>query len=420
MLVVKMNKVNLFKLNTYNNSLPTCLTHQANMIVGLSFFILEVIFLTLYIFNFWFKANLTTLVLLSFILILVLAWSILYFLELNIFNLLFYLLLRGRPLIVFRHWLSLNHPNFPPGISFGLKHVRFNIINELKLNFWGSLEIKSNCLTGSLKNNETILTIPFNMANYENQTLLINTIKSNCPNLTTNARLDKFIVKPPLIGAKRMHGVTLLILLYLLFDINYTTFNYLELLKDYFYALKQSGINSVEKSWYYKKALQIESMNPKFSYIWSRFYDSKHIKNNIVFLKAKYLFDSGNYMQSLDAIRSGLKNDPKNFRLELINARFLSALHKYDLADKALIESSQLHETKLLPKFYRFSLALNSDDKTKADKLYNEFKDSFDKDVFGDKDKWPPFSSNFLDDIWYREDFNYIFEMLLHKGYKVD
>ncbi len=416
-----MNKVNLFKLKTYNNSLKTCLTHQWNMMIGLSFFILEVVFLTLYVFNFWFSCNLTNLVLLSFILILTLAFVLLTTFELNVFNLIVYPLLRGKPLIVFRELISLNNPNYPPGISFGLKHIQFPIIKELKLNFWGNLEIKSDCLTGCLNkiHNETILTIPFSLANYQTQMLLINTIKNNCANLKLNARLVKFMVKPPLAGAKRMHGVTLIILLYLLFDINFTTFNYLELLKNYYYATNLTEIHGIPVSVFFQRACLIEKCNPQYSYIWSRFFASNHIINNLAYLKSKYYFQTRDYDNCLTVLKNGLIRDAKNFRLELAYARYLSALKHYDLADKSLIKSSELHKTKLLPKFYRFSMAINLNDKVKADKLYADFNQSLTKEVFGDKPKWPPFSGSFLDDIWYQEDFNYIFEMLLNKGYEV-
>src|SRR5271168_4207064 len=126
---------------------PTSFSHRGLALLGSTLISFEILFVILLAVPFWLDANLVPLAVPVVVLVAIFANTMLSFLESPAVCRMLRSVLNGRPLVVYRQWISFDEQGF----TFGVRRISWDVIDQVSLNFFGTLLITSRKLCGPAK-----------------------------------------------------------------------------------------------------------------------------------------------------------------------------------------------------------------------------------------------------------------------------
>jgi hypothetical protein len=211
-------------------------------------------------------------------------------------------------------------------------------------------------------------------------------------------------------------------LFFLLFyvDVIFSTFSYLEILKNYTIA-KETGESSTSSEImaekYFDLAENIRNHPLPISWVTRKIFQTDSARSGVMQVRADALWSMNKRGAAIASMRDALEVHGKNFRAELKLARMLVAMNQtkeaYEVLDKAGAKSKKA----FVPKMYVLALLHqeNSPGGESAQHFYDRAMKSLDDELFKDVTGWPPGVSPYLPDVWHREDIDFVFERMLHR-----
>jgi tetratricopeptide (TPR) repeat protein len=382
--------------------------------VGAAFIVFEILFLAMYSDSFWFSVDVTWLGIPTIFAALAIAHYALSFAESKRACRILSFLFKGRPPILYRHWLIAQDSESDAGLSFGLRHIIWSAIHEVDLTMLGNLVIKSYVLCGRSSKAEVILKIPFGVAAYETQDALLKLLKEKCPDVIINPRLLKRINTKEMKGAKWIPAIGATFLFLVLCDVGDSTFKYLEILKGFYLTQtteKDPSPDAQLAHRFFNKSEVLLNNPIPFSWVTKKLLREGRGAANVYEAEADALFALGRKEEAIKATQQALSFSPKNFRINLKLARLFLLAHDQRKARQQIEQAIDNHKHSLLPGLYM--VAFLSDYGKNPNQFWKSYEDDLDDDVFGDEPAWPPGGNRFLHDVWYREDLSFIVDKLV-------
>jgi len=216
----------------------TSFSHRGLALIGAALVSFEILFVILLAVPFWLNANLVPLAIPAVVIMAIVGNALLSFLEGPAVSRMLRFVLNGRPLLVYRQWIRFDEQGF----TFGVKRINWDVVDEVALNFFGTLLIKSRKLCGpanlvkgvDLNPPDVIVKLPFAAIAFSDQHQFVKTLEEKRPGLALNERLKKQIHQPLIKGMQYVQGASVIFLALALLDLGYATFAYLETLKQYY------------------------------------------------------------------------------------------------------------------------------------------------------------------------------------------
>lgn len=391
--------------------LPASKAHQLLALIGTTFIFFEIIFVELYSDNFWFSLDISWIGIPAVLVCAVLAHFFLKFIESDRVCRWLYFLWKGKPVLIYSRWTELDSTGF----SYGIRHVQWNAVDELFLTFFGNLEIRSYSLSGD--NNglpDPLFKFPFSAASQEDQLAFLNAAQAGRPGLKFNQRLEKRIHSPLIRGQNAIQLGGAAFMAVILLDVGYSSLVYLDMLKHYHLA-RTHGIagDAAAGRTELAKADSIREHPLPISYVTSRFLHVGTSGAGVMQARANALWDMGDPESALKDTDKAIEMSPDNFRIHLLRARILTALHREDDAKAAIETAIDKHKNSLMPRLY---LVVNARRKnqTEAVTAYDQTMEALKESTFGEEPVWPPGGNRFVHDVFYSDDIYFIFDPLLN------
>lgn len=393
-------------------------SHMILTLVGTAFLCFEFVFLNLYFDRSWFGMDLRVYGVPIIILSLVLAHFLLTIAESNRVCRWFALIFKGRPLVVYRKWLTLNED----GIMFGIKPILYSAIDELELTLLGNLVFKSRSVCGAKAAfPDKVLKIPFPAADFATQDVFLAAIQKHKPNLLMNKRLASGRKNVMQQGAQATQLVSAAIMALLLFDVGFSSFYYLDLLKN-FYLAETDLLDKkpAEAADHFAKAEDLRLHPLPFSWVSSKFLKSSNVAAGIWEERARVLWLQGKHD---DAIADGVKaiaESPTNLRHRLFQTRMLVDENKIPEAKEQLNKILEDHKHSFMPRLYLLAISKvqNKGDQGKVDEEYKTQLDPCFADTYVNEPHWPPGGNTFFTELFYSEDSRFLLDRFLGSKYE--
>jgi tetratricopeptide (TPR) repeat protein len=396
----------------------TSFSHRGLALVGTTLVLFEVIFVVLLATPFWFDLNLVPLGIPAVVAIAFVADILLKLLESKAVSRRLKFVLNGRPLLVYRQWIRFDEHGF----TFGVKRLRWDIVDEAALNFFGTLLIKSRNLCGpaevvnEVDQNpaDVIVKLPFAAIDFASQNLFVNKVRSKKPDVLFNKRLTKQIEQKLIKGMQYVQGASVVILALALLDLGYATFAYLETLKQYYLCRVDAASAQIDSARaHFEKAEELR-LNPlPISYITPRLTSFGGVSETYQQARWEALWALGRREEALAVAKSVADQSPKGFRSHLKVARLYSELGNDQAAQAQIEEATKKREDALLPRFYLFSYFMGKHESDQARQKFNEYSAKLDDEVFGKEPAWPPGDIRYVDSVWYEDDLKFVLNRLL-------
>lgn len=402
-------------------AIPASASHQILTLVGSSFLVFEFIFLYLYFDRFWFAVDLSIMGIPCIMLSLAIAHFLLILAESDRVSRIFFFFRKGSPLVVYRKWLSLDED----GIKFGMKHLRYEAVDELELTWFGNLIFKSNALCGKKQAiPDTVLKIPFAAADFSKQEILLALLKEKNESIKLNKRLatgrSPALQKGSQITQLATAGIMSLVLL----DLGFSSFYYLELLKNYYLAETDIllGNNSDFES-HFQRAEELRLHPLPISWVSSKFLKNSSVSAGTWAQRARVLWLSGRHKEAIENSRKSVQEAPTNLRHRLFLTRLLVEENLQKETREQLDEILKDHKHSLLPRLYILAIEKakqdeNSEDKNKLGKIYKEQLDFCYEDTFQNEPHWPPGGNRHFMELFYSDDIKFLLDRYLQNNYQ--
>lgn len=391
--------------------LPTSLSHRLYTLLGATFVVFEGVFLILWANDFWFRINLVLLALPVLLVACAVAHLFLCWQESPRGIAFFAWLFKGQAPITYRRWLSLDDS----GIVVGSRRVIWEAIDGLTVTFLGNLQIRSFALSGTLvKVPEAILKFPFGAANVSEQIALVTAVKEHKPNLITNKKIDKAFNAKPLKGEVILRYLYAGFIVLLLCDISFSTFSYLEMMKQYHQAQTSAKNQQMEKAKEYLAAAEkIQDNLPAFSYTTPKLLKDGSVAAGALRARAETLWALGDKQGATDAAYRAQKAQPASYKTNLLLARLLVEDGKLAEARAQVISAIDARADELMPYLYMMAIYCQMDKRPAAERLYKQTVNTLIDDVFGEEPLWPPGGNRNLHELFSSDDVNFLFVRLL-------
>lgn len=426
----------------------TTAAHRGVTLMGFSFVVFEVFFLTLYSDSYWFPVDLTWLGAPAVLVAMVIAHLLLVSIEsrkgLQIASCIF----KGLPPVVYRKWATINERSYAPGVEFGLRRVTFEAIDELELTFWGNLRLKSYSLCGRFPKPpatapaasaskdhppDVILKLPLGVASPAHQKELVAVMQKHKSAMLLNKRLVKQINAPELTGKAQawIQQLGVVFLFLVLLDVGHSTFTYLEILKSYYQA-QQTALTSTNGSRgdaqkLFDRAETLRQHPLTISWVSNKLLNEGIMASGILQARADALWRMERKDEAVQSAREALALSPKSWRINLKLARYLTFMGDGRKAHAEIETAISDHKGSFLPRLYMLALKKEhgipgparaaptdtASSGTSLTGLYKKYRDELDDEVFGKEPVWPPGGNRFLHDVFYRDDITYIFDRLI-------
>lgn len=392
------------------STLYTSHTHRAILLISFTFVIFEIAFLSLYIDKFWFNIDIAWLGIPTLLVSLAAAHLVLIGLESDFSCQVFSLLFKGRPPIVYRKWISVDNEY----LKYGIRYFRKSVIEEIVLTPFGNLLLQSRALCGAeQKASDILIKIPFSVAAAQEQKILIESIKSSCPNLIINKRLEKGISQKRIKGMQAVQMLSVLFMAVILLDLGQSSFYYLQMLKQYYLAQVEAKNNNAPIALkYLEDGDELLKNSPKWSLASSRFMISGPTAAHIYTARSLALHYLHRDDEAIEAALKALDLYPTNFRINLYLARLYTSMDKPNLAKQQVNEAIDSHRHSFLPKLYMICITDIFDGKGAAAQEYNHYLTELKEDTFADEPIWPPGGNRFLSEVFHSEDIDFVFNNL--------
>jgi tetratricopeptide (TPR) repeat protein len=428
----------------------TTFAHQMFLLISSAFFVFELCFLWLYSDRSWFFANLILWSVPTTLLTLALAHGILRWLESPTGCRLSWPIGKGMPLVCYRNWVVVDEPEFPAGIQFGNRRATWRAIDQAELTFFGNLLFKSHATSGGsikrvvkgkerdLNPPQLIFKLPFGVASRRDQIRLITLLLSRNSSCLLNDRLKKQIAKDEPKGSQVVLNIVSVCFLLFFTDVVYSTFNYVEMLKEYCLAHESAdadSINMPDAGKHFEEAEKLRLHPLPISWVTRKMFDTASTKSGVMQIRADALWSMQKHQEAIDSMREALEEHSKNYRAELKLSRMLvedgRLEEAYPILDKALEKSKKA----FVPRMYYLALLhrqrkehqstnsmsdaihagsnATSVNRESAEMFYENTMKSLDDELFKDFTGWPPGVSPYLPDVWHRDDVEFVVRRML-------
>ncbi|PWT95456.1 MAG: hypothetical protein C5B53_11440 [Candidatus Melainabacteria bacterium] len=398
----------------------TSFAHRGFVLIGTTLVLFEILFLILYVNNFWLAVDLVPWGIPAVVVMAALAHLLLCRLESPSVCVALAAIFKRKPPLVYRRWLSFDEMS----ITFGAKRVLWDVIDEANLTMFGNLVLSTRALcgpasmAGGKERNpaDILLKLPFGTISLQSQKQFIELLNSKRPDLPANARLTKQIAQPVLKGINQLQGLSVIFLALVLMDFGYSNFRHLELLKEYFLSEKESlaGTTSGAKE-HYEKA-EFLRLNPlPISWISRKVMSIGKIAADVEQVRSEALWLLGRKDEAVAAALMAAEQAPKSFTFRLRLARLYASLGKEGQAKEEITKVGDDHKESLLPRLYMLAIYLQANQAKSARDCMDAYLEHLDKEVFSTPPAWPPGEAPFLHELFYRDDLDFITQRLLNR-----
>lgn len=384
--------------------------HQLLALIGMTFVLFEIIFVQLYSDNFWFNFDISPFGIPAILLVAGAAHGLLLILQSDRVSRFLYPLLLGKPPLLYTRWLRLEKEGF----RYGIRTVQWKAVDELFLTFFGNLEIRSYVLSGNVSGRaDPLFKFPFGAGTQENQRLFVERVKSQCPGVKLNKRLEKRINSPIVRGQNAIQLGGAAFMAAILFDLGYSSFAYLEMLKHYHLARTAAiaGDTNTAKSELQRADSFYQHPLP-ISWVTNRFLTLGSSGAGIMQARSLALNAMGDRNRAIDDADRALAMSPENFRLHLLRARLLYDAGRKEEAKAAIHSAIDKHKESLMPRLYLVAAA-KDDGQTAVEDSYSDAINALIENTFGEEPVWPPGGNRFVHDVFYSDDIYFIFNKVL-------
>ncbi len=393
--------------------LLTSFSHAGFVLIGTAFLLFEILFVTLLANSFWFPLNLVPLGVPVIVLITAATHFVLRASEEEPLVRALSFIWKGRPPVLYRRWLKLDENGF----TFGVKRIRWTVIESAELSFFGNLVFKSRalcgepCLINGKDHNpaEVILKLPFSAAGLNEQKRFFEALKANRPAVQLNSRLLKQIEQPKLKGIALVQAATVAFLFAALVDAGYSTFVYLETLKGYYQCLLDGRDRKSTALSNFERAEDLRLHPFPISWVSRKLTSFGGVSEVLQQARSEALWSLGKREESVAVAKEIAESSPKAFRSHLRLARLYCLLGKQDCAQDELKTAIEKRDEALLPRVYLISLLLERGRNHDALEAFEKYSSKLDEEVFGERPVWPPGGERFVTDVWYRDDLDFVF-----------
>jgi tetratricopeptide (TPR) repeat protein len=398
----------------------TSFAHRGFVLIGTTLVLFELLFLILYVDNFWLPVDLIPWGIPAVVVMAVAAHLLLLWLESPFACVVLAPIFKRKPPLVYRRWLGLDEMS----ITFGAKRILWDVIDEASLTIFGNLVLRSRALCGaqSIENGkdknpaEIVLKLPFGTIPLKSQKQFVEILQSKRPELALNARLTKQIAQPVLKGINQLQGLSVIFLAIVLMDFGYSNFRHLELLKEYFLSEKDSLSGTVSGAKEHYEKAEALRLNPlPISWISRKVMSIGKIAADIDQVRSEALWLLGRKDEAVIAAQSAAEQAPKSFTFRLRLARLYAACGKEEQAKEEITKLGDDHKDSLLPRLYMLAILLNGNQVKNARDSMAAYLEHLDKDVFAPPPTWPPGEAPFLHELFHRDDLEFITQRLLNR-----
>lgn len=406
--------------------IKTSLSHRGYSLVKMSYPLFGLVFIDMFSTSTWFESDIQWLGIPTIVAILVSAHVFLLFLQTDRAARLYYLIHRGKPPAVYLNWLEISDDEAPT-IKFGLRGLNLSCVDELHLTMWGNLIFKSRSVCGSLVKNgveeieaDDVFKVPFGVVSSKEQKEFIELVQRVRPDVVLGKRLQKRMIAKHVKGEDYIQSLGAVFLLFVLFDLSFSLFGYLEMLKQYHLAQvvargSLSSTTEVKTSAddHFKKAETMLESPPGISLVKRTVLHKGYSTGAVYQSRGEALWYMGRRDEAIKSLQTALEYYPKSLRMHLELARWLAIEGRLREARKVLFDLADEHEDSLLPRLYTIVLFRRGDDEKKAKRYYDIYADKLDLEVFGEEPWWPPGGNRYLNDSWSRDDVHFLLDELL-------
>jgi hypothetical protein len=387
--------------------------HTLLALVGMTFILFEIVFIDLYSDNFWFSLNIQWLGIPTILILAVLAHGLLVALESKRACRWLSLICKGTPPVVYRKWLSIDES----GITFGIRHLKWEVIDELALTWLGTLQIKSRALCGDqTAQPDIVLKVPFGAAAQREQKQFLELIRSARTDLKVNNRLEKRVNSPIVKGQNIMQFAMATMMMMILVDVANSLFTRLEMLKHYYQAQKSAlagGTDAIATATAeLTQADQIRDHPLPISYVTTQFLSRPAATAEVLLARSDALMAMNRTKDAIADSKNVVDCTPENFRAYLHLARQLQQVGEVEESRRQIELSITKHKDSLLPRLYLIS-SLRHDNPHESSEQYKKTLDHLMARVYDGEPVWPPGGNRFVTDVFYQPDVHFVFDRLI-------
>ncbi|MBX9725552.1 MAG: tetratricopeptide repeat protein, partial [Candidatus Obscuribacterales bacterium] len=330
------------KKNAYCGLLQSSMAHQILTLIGFAFICFEVVFIELYFDNFWFGLDLSMLGIPAILAAVAVAQLLLSVAETEYACRLLSFALKGKPLLVYRNWLKLTEQD----IVFGSKHIRYEAIDELELSWFGNLIIKSRIVCGAdAKSPDILLKFPFAAASFDTQEIFLAAVRSKRPGVKMNKKLETGRNPTMQKGSQATQLMTASLMTLLLLDVGFSSFYFLEMLKNLYLAetdLLHSSLKESEAHFGRAENLRLHPL--PISWVTGKFLKDSTVAAGIWEQRSRVLALQGKTDEAIEDSLKAIKEAPKNLRHRLYLSRLFVDSNKIKEANEQLDKIIEDHK----------------------------------------------------------------------------
>lgn len=304
------------------------------------------------------------------------------------------------------------------GFTFGIKHIRWDAVEELELSWFGNLIVKSRMICGTQqKDPDVIIKLPFGIADNATQIRFLEQARAKRPQVILNKKLlkvDATLAK----GAQVTQIATAAIMSFVLLDVGYASFYYLELLKNLYLAetrlLTTKNAADPEAVHLFERAENLRKHPLPISWVTGKFLNSSTVAAGLCIERARLSWLLGKRDEALQLAEKSFEYAPTSLRHRLYKARLLVESGKPDQARAELDKLIEQKESALLPRLYLLALAESPQVRNPSpNKEYENQLAACYAETFGEEPYWPPGGNRFFTELWYSEDLRFLMDRFL-------
>jgi len=402
----------------------TTVSHQAFILLSSAFCFFELIFLWLYSDRSWFGTDLLFWTLPAAVFTIGTVHFVLRWLESPVGCKFTGFISKGLPLAPYQRWLLINESGFEPSVRIGNRRALWSAIDSAEMTFFGNLRLLSRASSGSAVMRsargkeydanppQQLFKIPFGIASRKDQNFFIELLRKENPACEFNSRLLKQLKNDDPRGATVVLKIVSLFFLLFYIDVVFSTFSYLEVLKNYTLAKESSESANA----YFQKGEHLRLHPLPISWVTRKMFQTDSAKSGVMQVRADALWSMNRREEAIASMRDALEEHGKNFRAELKLARMLVDTRQLKEAYEVLDRAGEKSKKAFVPKMYVLALLQSGKSASgeSAQQFYQRAMKSLDEELFKDSTGWPPGVSPYLPDVWHREDIDFVFEKMLH------
>lgn len=396
--------------------LHTTISHQILTLLSTAFLLFELVFLTFYFEQSWFGIDLIVFGLPAVLACVLLTHFLLIGAESNLSCRLFGFIFKGKPPLAYKKWLRLEND----GIVFGTKHLRWEALDELELTMLGNLVVKSRLLCGAQAlHPDKVLKFPFGITDFSTQDLFLAAAKEKKDSIIFNERLSKGRASNLRKGAQATQLMSAAIMSLLLLDVGYSSFYYLELLKNYYLAETEllEG-KTKEAAKHFERAEELRLHPLAISWVSAKFLGSSNVAAGIWEQRSHILYLQGKKEEAVEDSRKAVIVSPSNLRHRLYLTRLLVETNKLSEARENLEKLMEEHKHSFMPRLY--ILAMTKEQAKDNSRMAQEYKTQLDacyEDTYDAEPHWPPGGNRYFMELFYSDDSRFLLDRFLETKY---